>query len=257
MSVERDWRAVFEETYSGPPSVVADRVWRRVFGDEYPVGLDPFSFVSRSELERFASETGVGEGDTIADLGCGRGGPGLWVAMATGARLVGVDIAENVLDAARGRARSMGLGARADFKQGSFDDTGLAEGAVDAVMSVDALLFAVDKTAATSELRRVLSSGGRLVFTSWDYHRQPAGRPPQVADHRPVLTAAGFDVLLYEETTDWRNRVAETTAGLLDHVEQLAAESGEPVEEVRAQLVEMEATIDAMSRRVFVAAQAH
>lgn len=256
VSVERDWRALFEETYAGPPSLVAAGVWRRVFGDEYPVGLDPFGLVSRSELERFASEVSVDEVGVIADLGCGRGGPGLWVAMATGARLVGVDIAENVLDAARDRARSMGLGARAEFRRGSFEETGLADGAVDAVMSVDALLFAVDKTAAASELRRILSVGGRLVFTSWDYHRQPAGRPPQVDDHRPLLSAAGFDVLVYEETIEWRNRIVETTAGLIENVEQLAAESGEPTETVRAQLVEMEDTIDAMSRRVFAVARA-
>lgn len=256
MDGERDWRAIFEETYAGPPSAVADGVWRRVFGEEYPVGLDPFSFVSRSELDRFASEVRLGEEDTLADLGCGRGGPGLWVAMATGARLVGVDIAENVLDAARERARSMGLTTRAEFRQGSFDDTGLADGSVGAVMSIDAFLFAVDKAAAVVETRRILSEGGRLVFTSWDYHRQPAGRPPQVDDHRPLLSAAGFDVLVYEETSDWRTRIVETTAGLLDSAEELAAESGQPTEEVRAQLAEMKETIEAMTRRVFVVAQA-
>lgn len=95
-------------------------VWRRVFGDEYPVGLDPFSFVSGSELARFATEARVGEGETLADLGCGRGGSSLWVAMASGARLVGVDLAENVFDAARERPRSMDLGTRAEFRQGTF-----------------------------------------------------------------------------------------------------------------------------------------
>lgn len=257
VSSERDWRAVFEETYSGPPSVVADGVWRRVFGDEYPAGLDPFSFVSRSELEWFAAEIEVAAGGTFADLGCGRGGPGLWVAMATGGCLVGVDIADQALGAARERAGSMGLGARAEFRRGSFEDTGLASGAVDAVMSVDALLFAVDKVAAAHELRRIVADGGRLVFTSWDYHRQPVGRPPQVEDHRPLLRDAGFDVLLYEETTDWRTRIVETTAGLLDAVDQLAAESGQTPETVRAELVEMQDTIEAMTRRVFVVAQAH
>lgn len=256
MVAEPDWQAIFEETYSGSPSAVADRVWRRVFGDEYPSGVDPHSYISCSELERFASETRVNEQGTLADLGCGRGGSGLWVAMATGARLVGIDIAENALDAARERARSLGLDERAKFRQGSFDDTGIADAAVDAVMSVDALLFAVDKPAALQEFRRIVSPGGRLVFTSWDYNRQPAGRPPQVDDHRPLLSSAGFEVLAYEETIDWRARISATTAGLIDSVEELAAESGQPPKEVEAALVEMRETIDAMSRRVFVVAQA-
>jgi len=60
MGVERDWRSVFEETYAVPPSRGVERVWRRVFGDEYPNGVDPFSYISLSELERFASEVRVG-----------------------------------------------------------------------------------------------------------------------------------------------------------------------------------------------------
>jgi ubiquinone/menaquinone biosynthesis C-methylase UbiE len=227
-----------------------------VFGDEYPVGVDPFSCISRSELERFAAEVQVSEEGTIADLGCGRGGPGLWVALATGARLVGIDIAENALRAARERAQAMGVESRAQFEQGSFEDTGLMAGSVGAVMSVDALLFASDKRAALVEFRRIVQPGGRLVFTSWDYNSQPAGRPPQVDDHRPLLEAAGFDVLAYEETAEWRRRVTETAAGLLENVEELAAESGEPVEEIRAQLLEMQATTKTMRRRVLAVTQA-
>lgn len=256
MAVERDWRSLFERTYAGPPSLVAERVWRRVFGDEFPKGVDPFSYISVSELERFAMEARVGRDGTIADLGCGRGGPGIWVAMATGARLIGVDIAENALVAARERADAMGLGERARFEQGSFDETAIGTGGVDAVMSVDALLFASDKAAALTELRRIVSVGGRLVFTSWDYHRQPPARPPQVDDHRPILRAAGFDVLAYEETTDWRRRIIETTAGLLENADELADESAEPVEKVRAELIEMQTTFDAMRRRVLVVAEA-
>jgi ubiquinone/menaquinone biosynthesis C-methylase UbiE len=255
VDVERDWRAAFEQTYSGSPSRVAERVWRRVFGDEYPVGIDPFSLISRSELERFAVELHVGETGTIADLGCGRGGPGLWVAMATGARLIGVDIAAKAVEAARERARAMGLEGRAQFKQGTFDETALAAGSAEALMSVDALLFAPDKRAALAEFRRLLPKGGRLVFTSWDYHSQPVGRPPQVDDHRPLLDAVGFDVLAYDETEEWRERVTQTTAGLLENVEALAAETGDSAGEVRTQLLEMQAAGDAMSRRVLAVAE--
>ena len=150
----------------------------------------------------------------------------------------------------------MGLRKRAEFREGSFESTGLPIGSVDSVITIDALLFTVDKAAAIRELRRVVRHGGRLVFTSWDYHRQPAGRPPQVEHHRPLLETSGFDVLAYEETQDWRRRIAETTAGLIENVEELAAESGDNIAETRTQLEEMEATIDAMTRRILVVAQA-
>jgi ubiquinone/menaquinone biosynthesis C-methylase UbiE len=256
MADQRDWKAEFERSFAGRPSAVAERIWRGVFGDEYPAGLDPFSAVSVSELERIAADVRVGQGSTIADLGCGRGGPGLWVAMATGADLVGIDISSNALGAARERASALGLDGRARFQEGSFEDTGLGDSSVDALMSVDALLFSADKAAALVEFSRILRPEGRLVFTSWDYHQQPAGRPPQVNDHRPLLEAARFDVLAYEETDDWHRRMTLTTAGLLEHASDLAAESGQDVETTIERLREMQATIECMSRRILVVARA-
>ena len=252
--MERDWRAAFEETYAGSPSRVQERVWRDVLGSEYPVGLDPSSWVAVSELERFARELRVGPGNTLVDLGCGRGGAGLWVAAALGARLVGIDIAQAALETARARARAMELAA--DFRRGSFESTGLNDGEADAMMSVDALLFTPSKAAAFAELRRTLRPGGRLVFTSWDYHRQPAGRPPQVDDHRPLLAAAGFETDAYEETEDWLDRQRRTLQGLLDACEELAAESGASVEQTRAFWEEMFGTLDTITRRVLVVATA-
>jgi SAM-dependent methyltransferase len=233
---------------------VQERVWREVLGSEYPVGLDPSSFVTVSELERFARELRVGPGDTFVDLGCGRGGAGLWVAAATGARLVGIDIAEAAVEAARARARAMRWAA--DFRCGSFERTGLDDGEADALMSVDALLFTPSKAAALVELRRVLRLGGRLVFTSWDYHRQPAGRPPQIDDHRPLLAASGFETDAYDEPEGWLDRQRRTVQGLLDACEELAAESGASVEQTRAFWDEMLATFETISRRVFVVATA-
>jgi cyclopropane fatty-acyl-phospholipid synthase-like methyltransferase len=252
--VDRDWRAEFERTYTSSPSAVQERVWRQVFGEEYPEGLDPYSYVSVSELDRFVREVRLENGDTLVDAGCGRGGPGLFVASAIGARLVGIDVAEVALEAARRRAQAMEIEAR--FVSGSFERTGLDGASADAVMSVDALLFTTDKAAALRELRRILRSDGRLVLTSWDYHRQPVGRPPQVDDHRPLLVAAGFETEVYDETEDWFERQRRTTDLLLEACDELAAESGETEAEVRAELEEMAATLPTISRRVFVAATA-
>jgi len=249
-----DWQAEFQKTYAGPPSRIAERIWQEVLGDEYPAGMDPHSFTTVSELRRFADELHVEPGQVIADVGCGRGGPGLWVAGATGARLVGLDIAENALEAARARTAAMHV--EADFRQGSFEATGLPDESVHAVMSIDALLFTPSKAAALVELRRILRPGGRLVFTSIDYERQPAGRPPQVGDHRPLIRVAGFDVRTYDETVDWRGRSERIYRALLDAVEALAAEAGEPVDDVRASLEEEAATVATMKRRVFAVAVA-
>jgi SAM-dependent methyltransferase len=252
--VERDWVAEFESTYTGSPSAVEERVWREVLGAEYPMGLDPRSWTTVSELERFRQALCLTRGARFVDVGCGRGGAGLWIAAATGASLIGLDIAETALRAARERARAMRI--RAEFRVGAFEDTGLEDQVADAVMSVDSLLFTPNKAAALHELRRILRPAGRLVMTSWDYHRQPVGRPPQVDDHRPLLSAAGFKVQTYEETESWRERQQQTAEGLLAASEELAAETTRDVAEIRAELQEMIATFDTMSRRFFLIATA-
>ena len=249
-----DWRKAFEDTYATAASPTQERIWREVFGDEYPEGVDPYSFVTRSELDRFAREVSVGPGQTLLDIGCGRGGAGLWVAVATGADLVGIDIAEAALVAARERAERMGR--TATYQRGEFEATGLDDASVDAVMSIDALLFTPSKQAAFVEFRRILRPGGRLVLTSWDYHSQPVGRPPQVPDHRPPAEAAGFDILAYDTTDRWREFNERAGQGLLDAADELAAESGESVDEVRAGILEMNATLETMIRRILLVAEA-
>jgi SAM-dependent methyltransferase len=252
---DRDWTALFDATFALPVTSVEDRVCREVFGDEYPEGLGTHSYLSRTELARFVEEVRVGPGSLLADVGCGRGGPGLWVIAKTGANLVGVDISKAALDSARARAESLGLSDRCQWSQGSFESTGLPNGSLDALMSVDALLFTPDKAAATREFARVLRPGGRLVLTTWDYHSQPVGRPPQVADHRSLLDDAGFDVVAYEETVNWRERQLGTTDGMLAAVDELAAETGEDRDELEADLREMRATDAAMIARRFIVAQ--
>jgi SAM-dependent methyltransferase len=247
-----DLTAVFNEAHSEPPSPLTTAIWREALGDEYPEGADPYSWVSRTELDVFA-EVVRATGPRLVDVGCGRGGPGLWVATASAAELVGVDIAQTGLDAAALSAAALGVSA--GFRLGSFEDLPLDDGAADVVMSVDAFLFAPDKQAATRELARVLRPGGRLAMTTWDYHSQPANRPPQVEDHRPLLEAAGFVVERYDDTDDWERRQRQTVEVLLASAAELAEEAGQPVDDVRASIEDMAATFDCMIRRVLLVAR--
>jgi SAM-dependent methyltransferase len=249
------WAEVFTSVFEAPASAVEARIWAEAYGDEYPAELEPYSFTTRSELRRVVDELALSRGDLLIDVGCGRGGPGLWVASTAGASVLGVDISPTALEAARRRAAALGLGDSATYAEGSFAaipaDTASARG----VLSIDALLFAPDKRAAVREIARVLEPGGRLVATTWDYHTQPVNRPPQVDDHRPLLTEAGFRVLGYDETPRWLENHRTLDSLMLDAVEELAEESGEDPEDVRAGIQEMADTVDAMLRRVLIVAE--
>jgi SAM-dependent methyltransferase len=251
----RDWAASFSEVFAQPASAVEARVWATALGDEYPAEVAPYSYTSRSELARIAREVRAGPGELLADVGSGRGGPGLWVAATTGADYLAVDIATEGLAQVRDRAAQLGLADRVRTAEGSFENLPLPDAGAAAVMSIDALLFTPDKRAAARELARVLRPGGRLVLTTWDYHRQPECRPPQVPDHRPVLEAAGFGVHAYDETPDWERRQREIDRLLMESAEELAAEHAQPVEQVRHDLAEMAATAATMTRRVLIVAE--
>lgn len=247
-----DLTAAFDEAHANPPSPSTTAVWREAMGEEYPEGVDPYSWVSRSELEAIRDVV-LATGGRLADVGCGRGGPGLWVAVATGARLVGVDISRTGLDACIGTAEALGVDA--SFVLGSFEDLPLEDVSVDVVMSIDAFLFSPDKPAAMAELARVIRPDGRLVMTSWDYHSQPADRPPQIDDHRPLLAAAGFEVERYDDTESWLARQRATTAGMIARLDEIAAEEHADPEELREGITSMDRTFDDMIRRFLVVAR--
>src|SRR5689334_4697146 len=90
-------------------SSVLKRVWLHASGDDYPPAYDHLSFITLSELQRARLELRLSPGQTMVDLACGTGGPGLWLAAQTGARLIGVDVSEAAIDEARLRAIEVGL----------------------------------------------------------------------------------------------------------------------------------------------------
>src|SRR5207247_2307612 len=87
-------------------SPTRQRLRREVFGDDFPEEADPRSFVTVTELGRMARELQVGPGQTFVDLGCGHGGPSLWLARQTGAAVVGIDVSAVAIANAPDRARA-------------------------------------------------------------------------------------------------------------------------------------------------------
>lgn len=167
------------------------RLYADSMGDQYPAEVDPFSSCSWWLLGQLVSALRLLPDDLLVDLGCGRGGPGLWLARALSARLVGVDFSPAAVERATGRAAAFVAPGRAEFRVATFDRTGLPDGGAAAVISVDALPFAPDRPAALREVHRILAPGGRCAIT--------ARSRPGVADKDwPAMAeAAGFTV---EET---------------------------------------------------------
>jgi ubiquinone/menaquinone biosynthesis C-methylase UbiE len=166
------------------------------FGGEYPLDEETDGYITRTELRLMADALGVGPGQTVADLGCGRGAPGQWLARITGAALVGIDFSQIALQQARTRASHLNIGAQVSYRLASLDATGLDTASVDGAMSIDVIWAIADKPRALAEAARILQPGARLVFTDWERDLSPPGYPASIDDHRPLLEAAGFEVVL-------------------------------------------------------------
>jgi SAM-dependent methyltransferase len=206
-------------------SAVLDRVHRTAFGDDYPEDTHMNGFYSLTTLEWLCVALRLGPGSTLADLGCGHGGTGLWISGRTGADLIGIDLSPIGVDLAREQANRLGLAGRARFQVGDLTTTGLPDASCDAVLSLDVLAFVPDKAAAAREFARVLRSGGLLGFTSWEQVGYSARLgAEQCADHRPLLDAAGFTIDTYGEPPEWQRHHRSLAEGLIAAEPEMSGE---------------------------------
>jgi SAM-dependent methyltransferase len=179
--------AGFEEGFSAiAASPGIRRVWQTVDPD-LPPQIEPFSFVSVDLLGHVAHALALSPGQTLVDLGCGRGGPGLWLAQSQGASLIGVDFSAVAVQQASERASLFGLAEEARFVVGDLAATGLAAATADAVVSIDALHFAAERTSRSPGCRTRRASGSRSrdsLTGSWSLPSVP------LVESQPVLPAS-------------------------------------------------------------------
>jgi ubiquinone/menaquinone biosynthesis C-methylase UbiE len=111
---------------------------------------------------------GVAPGHRVLDVCCGSGGSAIPAAerVGTSGCVIGVDLAEKLLELAREKAIRLGLD-NARFIVGDMDSLDVADDSVDIVLCVLGLYFARDLPAAVRELWRTLKPGGTLAVTTW------------------------------------------------------------------------------------------
>ncbi|MET7280820.1 TfuA-like protein [Kribbella sp. NPDC005582] len=175
---------------------------------ELPAEIEPNSFVTEPVLQQIRDSLQLSSGDVLADLGCGRGGPGLWLARLTSSRLHGVDSSTVAVQQATERADRAGLADQARFDVGDLTASGLDDAAAAAAICIDAFHFAADHVAAAREACRILRPGGRYVLTGWepidiDDDRLPA---PLRVDFEAVLGRGGLAMVQRTEHSDLADR---------------------------------------------------
>lgn len=110
---------------------------------------------------------------SVLDIGCGSGQSAI-PAARLGHKVVGIDIAENLIDIANDRAKLEGLDAQ--FDVGDAENLPYDDNSFDVVISMIGAMFAPNPEKVAAEMARVLKPGGKLYMANWT----PRGMPAQM-----------------------------------------------------------------------------
>lgn len=213
-------------------SANSELLWKlaaEAYGEDYPSEVQPWGMTTWWVLGRAVCALKVGRGQTLVDLGCGRGKPGLWLSRALGADLVGIDWSQVAVKIAADLSAQFVPPGRARFLVGDLATSGLDNGVADGVICFDAIFFAPDRIAALSEVCRILRHGGRFVFTADE--RLEAKSPSDVTDWTPLIAAAGLEVESKEEIPHAVEQWSAMYELWLANLEVLRADIGEQAAE--------------------------
>ena len=172
----------------------------------------------RESGEALVGRLRINKGMKVLDLGCGDGTTAV-PAAKLGADVLGVDIAQNLVEAGNRRVKEMGL-TNCRFQEG--DATNLHEledQSFDLVVSIFGAMFAPKPHDVAKETVRVTRPGGRIVMGNWI-----PGDPTLVAQILKISSAymppppEGF--------------ISPMTWGIESHVTERFAGAGVPEEKV-------------------------
>jgi SAM-dependent methyltransferase len=125
---------------------------------------DRFSRYMEHDASEFYERLNVPPGCSLLDVGCGSGQLAL-LAARDGAKVTGVDIATNMVERARVRAKAAGLNAR--FEEADAEALPFEDGSFDVVTSLIGAMFAPQPDLVARELLRVCCPGGTIAMANW------------------------------------------------------------------------------------------
>lgn len=168
MSAERS----IDPTNIDPTNTAQYELWNGAMGQRWAHEADQFDRMIAPFHQALIAAVDARPGQRILDIGCGTGTTTCEFAQHTvDGPVLGYDIAEILLQVARRRAASGGIG-NADFQQGDAQIADLRSDSFDLIVSRFGSMFFADPIAAFANLHRMSHDDGRLVIVVWREVRQ-------------------------------------------------------------------------------------
>ncbi len=202
---------------------------------EDTVPLDHLHGRGERATEEILESLGLKPGDQLLDIGSGLGGPARMIAKRAGARVSGVDVTPEFVEAAVELSELTGMAGKTDFRVANALDLPFADGSFDAAYTHNVAMSVADKKTFYAEARRIVRSGGRFVAA--DVAQGPGGPPffpvpwAETPDISHLLEPGETETLLREVGFAVEDVIDETEKVITFDQETRAriAEDGPPV----------------------------
>jgi SAM-dependent methyltransferase len=112
----------------------------------------------------FLASCNIPAGATVLDVACGAGQTAIPMARE-GVKVTGIDIATNLVEAARKQAQEQGV--QMQFDEGDAEQLPYADASFDVVFSLIGAMFAPQPHKVAAEMARVCRPGGRIIMANW------------------------------------------------------------------------------------------
>src|SRR6185503_9220174 len=138
----------------------------------YNAAADFYDHPANTFWERYGRSTverlGLTAGQRVLDVCCGSGASTIPAAkiVGPGGSVIGIDLAQNLLELARSKAQQQGL-HNVDLQSGDMTRLPFEDNSFDVAVCVFGIFFVPDMESALRELKRVLRTGGKLAITTW------------------------------------------------------------------------------------------
>lgn len=173
----------------------------RVFGKD----LSQFNVLDMEQLDTLIKKLELKPGEVALDLGCGNGRIAEYISDFTGAKVIGLDFAAELIGEAQ--RRTVHKRNRLNYVVGNMDELLFEEKSFDAIISIDTLYFAENIDLTVRKLKSLLRpSNGRLAIF-YDQACEPSGSRevllPQNTKVAAALTSSGlaFDTVDYTDSS--------------------------------------------------------
>jgi ubiquinone/menaquinone biosynthesis C-methylase UbiE len=169
----------------------------RVFGKD----LSQFNVLDMEQLNTLTKKVELNPGEVALDLGCGNGRIAEYISDTTGAKIVGLDFASEVIK--RARQRTDDKKDHLTYLVGDMDDLSFEEHSFDAVISIDTLYFVENINATIEKLKNLLKTPNGKLAIFYDQSCAPdESRDVLLPENTKVGKALSSNGLAYE-TVDY------------------------------------------------------